>query len=98
MLPARVFAAAVIVSLEARLDLPGLVSLRFVSVSGFLVGVGRSLIFARSNYTCVSASRSRHPPPSLRDRRVSVSGYPYFTNWVRFLRFSGRLIAINHWI
>jgi hypothetical protein len=23
---------------------------------------------------------------------------PYFTNWVRFLRFSGRLIAINHWI
>jgi hypothetical protein len=24
--------------------------------------------------------------------------YPYFTNWVRFLRFSGRLIAINHWI
>ena len=29
---------------------------------------------------------------------VRLTGYPYFTNWVRFLRFSGRLIAINHWI
>jgi hypothetical protein len=32
------------------------------------------------------------------DQVLARKDQPYFTNWVRFLRFSGRLIAINHWI
>jgi hypothetical protein len=37
-------------------------------------------------------------PAALVFSAEGVVRYPDFTNWVRFLRFSGRPIAISDWI